>query len=221
MKQLFYISFSLLFLFSCKNDSSKIYSNFYLRFDDTEGKVTAEAVFFKGDTIKNAIPFAPDNGVFFDGGAMEQKELINRIAFRSERTTDSKPYFEFKFKNAEKKEEKFDLKVPFISKFNIENNRISIDSGFLLKWEGNPLNKSENLVLFLSDSKNVDKNIQINGPTSNSSVKIDASKLTGITIGEGTIYLVRKYSNEEIIGDLRRSSQSEFYTKTMDVHFVK
>lgn len=220
MKFFSLISLSLILLISCKKDNSKIYSNFYIRYDDTDENVKAEAVFFVGDTIDNAKPFVPENGVFFDEGAMEQKDLVNRIVFKSERSTDVKPYFEFKYKNKNKTYDKFELPLPYLSSFHINNNSISLDSGFVVKWEGKPLAKNENMVIFITDSKNLDKNILFEGPTENSSINVLSNKLIGLSIGDGSIYLVRKSNNNEIIENLRRSSQAEFYSKASDIHIL-
>ena len=65
-------------LFACKSDTEKIFSNFYVRFDENSSTIIAEAVFFKGDTLAQAKPFIPTDGIFFDGGLMEQKDLGKR-----------------------------------------------------------------------------------------------------------------------------------------------
>jgi len=56
------------------------------------------------------------------------------------------------------------------------------------------------------------------GPTENSSINVLSNKLIGLSIGDGSIYLVRKSNNNEIIENLRRSSQAEFYSKASDIH---
>ena len=207
---------------ACKHDSEKIFSNFYIRFDDNTGTVNAEAVFFKGDTLERATPFIPANGVFFDGGLMEQKDLGKRgIVFRSERSVDAKPYFTYAYKNIANKEETFEIKVPYLNNLRIDKSEVLLDSGFQLKWNGVPLLRNESLVLLLTDATQHDKNLEFQGPTTSSMIQIEASALQGLTPGTGSLAVVKKTDQLDRIGNNRRGYQAEFYSKPISVNLVK
>lgn len=221
MKRIVYCCL-LVGLFACKSDNDKIFSNFYIRFDENSSTVSAEAVFFKGDTLDQAKPFIPTDGVFFDGGLMEQKDLGKRgIVFRSERSVEAKPYFTYSYKNLSNQVESFDLKIPYLNNLRIDNNEIQLDSGFVLKWDGVPLQSNESLVILLNDAQGNHKNIDFSGPTSSSSIRLAASAIANLTAGNGTVAVVKKTDELVRLENIRRGCQSEYYSKPLTISFVK
>ena len=229
MKFLYPALFLIAFIFtSCQSDSKATqiedkkttYANFYLRYLQGENKVKGEAYFRTGENAKKGTSINYDKGVFFDGGSMDMKKAVGRKLYRSERKSDFKSTYEFKMNPEGANAYNYLMKINPISSFKIANG-VSKSKGIQLSWEGSNLNKDEELVLLFTDNMNRAFNIDIKGPTDLPSIAIGKEKLTNMKYGKGSVYLVRKFKEQQKKEGLEINSVSEFYTNSIDIEVIE
>ncbi len=222
MTKVLYGSLLFLFLSSCDWNKEKIFVNYYLRYDQTASTVNAEVTFYKGDSLLTAVPLTVKNGVFFEEGAMSEKDLGNRgIFYRSERNGAAKPFYVYKYNLPELGKQEFKQYLPYINDFKFKDNTISKHEGISVTYDTKPLEQGETLVAVVTDSKNVSAQADIEGPQATTTLSFKRPDLINLENGKGKVYLVRKKTIKKAEGKQHQIIQTEYYSPMKEILIVE
>ncbi|MEM1319050.1 MAG: hypothetical protein AAGG75_02275 [Bacteroidota bacterium] len=195
------------------------FADFYIRYLQEEGQLRAEATFRKGKSLKESEPMT-FSSVFFEGGAMELRDLRNRgIRYKSERSGTYNSNFAFKIQPESGEGEEYELGMSPVDNFTA-TVPFSKTKGASLSWQGDALQADEQLVAFFVDKDNKAHLFDFKGPIANNSIVLAAEKLAAVPSGQGKLYLVKKRAQKEEKDQKQIKSLIEFYTHTVAVELV-
>jgi hypothetical protein len=215
MKVTLFSLLSALAIFSCQSPKpvQPGILNAYIRLDDQEGTITAEAS-LKTNPQSPTIPI--EGGIFFQGNQMEIAP-ITHVTYKISYPAAFSDELSFRVG------EPGTARIFTIKPRNIENPRFenkSIPSGqpASLIWDGPPLAKGETLVL-LWENTETHQTIPMELISEGSRPIIDfpAAQLKPLEKGTWSLYLVRKQLHKQTAENIKASIIFEHYTKAFTV----
>jgi hypothetical protein len=222
---LLYLLFGLLFTLACREEEKpaarpRLFADFFVRYLEEEGQIKAHASFAEGDSLKTALPKTFQGGVAFLGSGMQPRQLSDnsvRYVYNASTSGGSFPgSFPFRFKDDEGKQQEFALRMAPVEDFSI-NGDISKSKGMNLTVKGELLSADESFVLLFSDEENRASTITIAGPSNSMEHYFPPENLINLRPGKGRLYLVRKKTEIREESNRRVVSNTEFYSRTIDI----
>jgi len=217
-------------LFTCKSESKPVppkvtkhlFAKYYVRYLQTEKELKAEASFKEGDTLETARSIVLDQ-VLFDHNPMDVQNLGKnygvRYGFRK-KGPHSQSY-EFRYSSQQIDEEVHEVSMSTITDFLIKEGPISKTNGMTLVWQGEPLNKQQEMVLLFTDEQRKAFPIQIQGPSERAEVVISPKQIEGLSLGNGRLMLVKKQFEQLKTKRFTKVSEMEFYSNQLDIEVVE
>ncbi len=201
--------------------SKKIFANYYIRYEEDEESLKAEANFQEGDSLQNR------TSKQFTSVLLNNKEMgLNEV-------NPQKPYYQlniispldkevrFRFINDSGHREEDVIEFARVKNFSV-NAPFKRSEDNQLQWNGSPLAERESLVLLFTNEKNRTTSLILKGPTTSSQIKIPAQKLKGLQAGPNNLYLVRKNRS---MGDTKSNrvitAVTEYYSSTIAVEVME
>ncbi len=220
MKKAIFFSLVLVFCYACKSDvpqkqpSQTIFAELFVRYLQNESALKTEATFKKGEDISTATWKEFTDGVKLDGQFMKFKNLKDKLMrYQLESRNKYAGRYTFEVVDNVLKDFKVTLGMTDIKNFQVDNPIIP-GKGMLLKWEGDPLQEDEKLVLLFSDENNKAYSCTITGPTPKSEKQISPAILPDIIPGKGQLYLVKKKHIQQNGKYQQVKGNIEFYTNS-------
>lgn len=202
-------------------ETNRIFSEYFVRYLESERQIKAYATFFEGDSMATAVPKTFLGGVTFQGSAMEPRNLLDKATrYTITQNGDYSSAFEFKYKNEQREEQHHIITMSPLQNLTIDS-LISKSSNLKLRVQGGELSAEESLVLLFNDENNKASSITITGPTQGTEHLIPASNLKGLSTGKCQLYLVKKRGEIKESSDSHTVSAIEFYTNTVEVEVVE
>lgn len=212
---LFCLSIALFFSACRPEKQATLHSTFYVRYDQTERTLTAEASFFEGDTLETARSKVFQNGVLFWGGGMETQTLPGgEVRYRAEREAKFFPdTLSFTVNLGKDQSKRFPVTLPKITDFHPADTLISKSKPLVLTLDALPLSASEKLLLSFTDAKGRPFQVQVKGPTGHARISIPSGALQSLANGKAQIGLVRMLNTEIQEAGYSTVVGAEYYTK--------
>jgi len=161
--------------------------------------------------------------VNFEGEPMEVQNLGKsygvRYSFRKRG-----PYrgsYEYKYKGNQIGQSSHAIKMSSITDFSIKENTISKSEGATLMWQGEPLDKNQEIDLLFTDEKNKAFSLKFVGPTSKTEINLKAEKIAGLSTGSGKLMLIKKQFEKIEETNSTKISEIEFYSNQLEINVKK
>jgi len=185
---------------------------YYVRYLEDSKELQAEAR-FQQDTGSLVLP----DKLYFEGQAMQPKKLP-KIGWEyryHERPAKFKDCYHFSYAGASDT-----ICFPSYSNFALKTPAISLATGGLLAWEGQPLGQAESLVLLFEDSKGQSKTVNHVGLTRGSQFEIRPEHLEGLNAGPASLRLVHKSTLIQKVDGQVEVIKLEYYRKVLKIEIV-
>jgi hypothetical protein len=202
-------------VFAClKPAGPGIFADIYVRYEQGERKIKAEATFYKGETPGSAKSIVFQTGVGFLGSSMESRSLPGGIERYEFETVANLPEFvPIHFTDDLGEEKNIDIQVPAIRDFEFLTIPLKKTEGFSLKLDAAPLAGNEKLVLVFTDYKNQSLTLEVNAASAMQQIDFAPGQLRKLEPGNVQVYLVRTGSVSKKEGRYSINIQTEFYSK--------
>ncbi|MBU6340388.1 MAG: hypothetical protein KGS48_02735 [Bacteroidetes bacterium] len=216
MKHIFFSVLITLAFSYCANSPKSQTGNIqcYVRLDEQEGLIKAEASFRRG--LADASIEIPGGMRFLNKPMTLTK--ISDIQYRTEFKTVFLPECSFSWNDPEKKEHTLSLPLNAISDFAFDADTLKFGAPAALHWKGPVLEKGESLVLIWEKSDGsatVPMEIISSGPEPK--IEFPGAKMAELSKGKWQLYLVRKKLIRKEVDGYQTSTVLELYTKPKSI----
>ncbi len=220
------IAFILLlcFYFSCEttqkqslqNDILKI--DYYVRYLQSDKQVKAEISFSEiVDSTKKIVPKRMEE-VLFQNSALDGKKVKDTYKYQLAKQSPFVDTYNFAFRDYTQQVANQPVSINPIADFSIKKNKVSKLGGTTISLEGKPLQEEESIIILLSDANN--KTITFFAKAL--AINISPEKISGLTLGQGTIYAVRKQNlNETSAASYQLKGLTEYYSEVKEIEIVE
>lgn len=219
------IVFLILLVQSCEQQESPInpptvFEDYFIRYIAPDQAVKAQAIFAKGDSLKNARPLSFAGGVAFIGSGMSMRQINdNLIRYSVDRQIEYANEFRFSYKSEDGTVNTFNTGMTPIEDFFLKSN-LSKANGMDIVINGGLLTKDESLVFIFSDVNSVAASHTLTGPTKNIEFHLSPDQIQKLSPGPGKLYLVKKTSKNETIENREIHVEIEYYTKDIEIEII-
>lgn len=204
-----------------KEDNHRLFSEYFVRYLESDRQIKAYATFFEGDSLAKATSKTFLGGVSFQDSPMEARNIMdNAIRYTITQSGDYASSFEFEYKDDQRNENSHSVSMTPIKSFVLPP-QIQKSEGLKLTVEGGHLGENESLVLLFNNEANKASSITISGPSQGIEHLIPADNLNGLTSGKCQLYLVKKKNEITESSDSYTVSSIEFYSNTVEVEVVE
>ncbi|MFN7267046.1 MAG: hypothetical protein ACK5VB_06100, partial [Bacteroidota bacterium] len=112
----------------------------------------------------------------------------------------------------------FVMGIPSIDSFSMDGSTIANNQPARLSWKGEPLQKGETLVIMWANSEEgLTKPMEVTTTVGKPYIDFPAGKLSELTPGKWTLYLVRKKLTKSVANGYQTSGIMEYYTRSVEV----
>lgn len=191
----------------------KVFTNLYIRYLEAEKELRAEAQFKIGDSLHLASSMSLENNIFFQGGAMEKRNINKNIIYRSLRAhLDYDEVYNFQFQDLQKVPYSVDLNMSPVSYFHFKTP-VYKSKGMQLTLNKR-LQRGESIVLLFTGENNNSGSLTLNGPSKDSILSFRPAQLQSLPSVKGSVYLVKKKQTSQKLGEhYFINALIEFYSK--------
>ena len=213
----------LSFYFSCESAQKKSLQNdilkidYYVRYMESDKQVKAELSFSEVvDSTKKVIPKRMKE-VLFQDNALDGKKVKDSYKYQLNKKIPFSDTFNFAFRDNTKEIVNQSILINSITDFSIKKNKVSKLGGTTLTLIGNPLQKEESIVILLSDTNNK----TITFYSKDLSFNILPEKISDLSLGSGTIYVVRKQLLAIYSDSHQLTGVTEYYSEVKEIEIVE
>ncbi|MBL7829364.1 MAG: hypothetical protein JNJ57_22195 [Saprospiraceae bacterium] len=212
MKRIFFLVLTTLVFFCCTAEEKKTYqsANCYVRYDEAQGRVSAEATF---NHPESKIAVEVPGGVRFQSNDMKATTTYGHM-YRYEETVKFQPEQVFEWGPKNKGASTLKVGIVPIQNFSFGTSEISFGDAVKLTWDGAALGKGETLVfMWENKEKGLTVPLEVSTTIGEPIVEIPGEKMKSISPGNWTLYLVRKKLQKSNVDGIAVNSILEYYTK--------
>ena len=191
-------------------------ANVFVRYLSQEKQIKTELTLRILDSVEVVHNSPTLLNVHFNNFPLSEKRSNNKLSrwiFEKELNWPSTIQFDLFFAKAKEKEI-FEFKT--ISKPHVPDNKYTPGEPFSISWDGPPIGKNDEFVLFVTDSKQRASFVTLSNPTTISGAEISPDKLNDLSPGEASLYLVKKTT---ILSENERKKTLctiEYYTEAVE-----
>ena len=216
MKHTIFFMLACTGLLFCNSPAPKVPQNLncYVRFLEQENRYRAEASLTETRTPGGSVAVEIPGGIRYDGKEMRLLPVKGMTYFIDEAGTYA-PEQAFTWSNAEGAAQKFAMSIGRLNGFGFAEKTIDRSRPGIFSWEGEPLEKGEALVFLwenIETGNNVSMDIYGNNPMTQ--IEFPASKLSTMSPGKWSLYVVRRKMVKSDVGGMAVSGVIEFYSRT-------
>ena len=190
-------------------------ANLYVRFDQAEQKLKAEALFYKigPDAKKESIAFS--NSVTFNGAKMLAKNLPGGLVrYDCEKPGPLTEGISFRLKEDDGNLAEFPVAISAFKAFSLKKIDCPKPSCLELAFEGPPLAKNEKLILMVADGGKKAHSFEFAGLTPQNRVTLTGEQLATLSDGHMSAYLVRSLTDRLKRGSYQVECTVECYSQS-------
>ena len=219
------ISFILLTFLCLSCESSQTQSNqkdilkidYYVRYLQSDKQVKAEISFSEViDSTKKIIPKRM-NEVLFQDSALDGKKVKDSYKYQLAKQIPFLDTYNFAFRDHTQEVVKQAISINPITDISIKKNKVSKLGGTTITLGGTPLQKEESIVILLSDIHNK----TVTFFAKELSINILPERVSSLTLGQGTIYAVRKQNLNKISDTYQLTGLTEYYSDVKEIEIVE
>jgi hypothetical protein len=191
----------------------------FVRYLDPEQSYRAEAVWLEGDSSLAKSKIFPE-GISFARQTLAAQTL-NEDFVRHEGSFVS-PYLpnaSFSFNDQQGSKRKVAPKLQPIGEFSVEMPK-DAEGNLTIKAQNSVLSKAEEIVILLTDAKSQSASVIIQGPTRQGDLMVPLPSFGALEPGPAELYLVKRLSGYQKLGDLKVHLVAEWYSKSVQVKLL-
>ncbi len=192
-----------------------------VRYMQGERELKGQALFYATDTSGHTVaePF-PTHVTFMAEPTRARPLPGNSQRYEHTLIRDYPDEVFFTIPDERGKPQRVVLPMPGISDFSF-GGTLSLRQGGLLTVQNQPLSADERLVLLLTDSSDVTRTLIVQGPTNQTTIRLEAKLLANLSPGEYTVYIVRKRNWRSTEQGRVINKSVEFYSVTKRLTVVE
>lgn len=220
MKHIFFLVLTTLALLGCnaQEKAGKHTLFCYVRYDESAQTVISEAS-LQDEGNKTSIELP--GGIRYQGREMELKPVYG-MTYHYEYPAKFIPDHVFDWRDKKNIKNTATLHMDAITAFSLPAKSISASQAAEVHWEGTPLDKGETMVFMWENTKEgLTVPLEVASTSRMPVIIIPAAKMSSITPGDWTLYLVRKKLSKETVGEMPVNGILEYYTKPINVKVTK
>ncbi len=200
---------------SIQKDILKI--DYYVRYLQSDKQVKAEISFSEViDSTQKLLPKRM-NEVLFQDSALDGKKVKDTYKYQLTKQIPFVEPYNFAYRDDTKEIANHSISLNPVTDFSIKKNKVSKLGGTILTLVGNPLQKNETIVILLSDAKNKTSTFF----AKELSITISPEKVKDLSLGQGSIYVVRKQVVENTSAFRQLSGLTEYYSEVKEIEIVE
>lgn len=200
---------------SIQKDILKI--DYYVRYLQSDKQVKAAISFSEViDSTKKIIPKRM-NEVLFQNNALDGKKVKDSYKYQLTKQIPFEDAYNFAYRDYTQQVGNHSISINPITDFSIKKNKVSKLGGTTLTLVGNPLQKKETIVILLSDAKNKTSTFF----AKELSITISPENVKDLSLGKGSIYVVRKHVMENTSDIQQLSGLTEYYSEVKEIEIVE
>lgn len=211
----YFFSFALVaLLFGCRQPAPTLRQTLqcYVRYDAAAGRAKAEAALKEGPDEQHLTAVEPQGGFQYQGATMELLP-IQGMTFSTHYNSAYQAVHHFNWKDKAGKPQVFEVRMPHIDSFYFKEPALSVSKPATLFWTGGTLEKGETLVLlWQTPNGEHTKSIEVYNPDGINALEIPATKMSELSPGTWSLYLVRKRLTKSTVGAVEATGVAEFYS---------
>jgi hypothetical protein len=216
MKYIFFLVLPTLFISSCKQgDKTPVFNlKCYVRYDVASGQVTAEASM--SEISSGKVVEIPD-GIRYQSIPMKLLPAVG-ITYQHSYIARFVPEHRFNWLGTEGEKNEFVMSISPIDSFSMDGSSIANNQPARLSWKGDPLQKGETLVIMWENSaEGLTKPMEVTTTVGKPYIDFPAGKLSELSPGKWTLYLVRKKLTKSVVNGYQTSGIMEYYTRPAEL----
>lgn len=198
--------------------SDKATAVIYLRYDQGEQQLKAEAMFFREEAPGKTRSVVFQSGVSLTGNEMELRTLpggVDRYELEMPMQFANEIPMQFKDENGDVV--KTGLQIPVIEDFTFLPDTLTKEEGFSLKLDATPFEPGEKLILIFTGANNRTETLEVNAPSADDEITFAPGQLSRLAPGRAQVYLVRSGSRSITENGHLLKTQTEYYSKTISI----
>jgi len=223
MKKIISIAFAIACLYSCEEPIQQdTLAELYVRYEADVKQLKGEGSFYEYNNGVKGESKVFTRGVQFINSGMRTTDLndgLVRYYGGIGGLLPKETYFTWYGEGA--KANTVYAPITKINGYEIEKDTISLKDGLGIYLNTSNLEKTDKLVLAITDAKGKAKNLETKGPTTTTKFKIPGRELKGLSPGEAQIYVVRSYSDELNEETYKAVINAEYYSKPKKIEIVE
>jgi len=199
------------------NQTDNLKIDYYVRYLHSDKQVKAEISFSEViDSTKKLLPKRMKE-VLFQNNALDEKKSTESYKYRFTKKIPFVDTCRFVYRNNTQQINLPPVIINPIDDFSIKKNKVSKLGGTNITVMGNPLQKQESIVILISDANNKTVTFLANAL----SIEIVPEKIGDLSLGQGTIYAVRKQRVEDISTIQQLTGLTEYYSEVKIIEIVE
>ncbi|MEM6318604.1 MAG: hypothetical protein AAF960_13110 [Bacteroidota bacterium] len=192
---------------------------YYVRYLQEKQQVKATISFSELDSLKKNKP-KPMTEVLFQSKALSGKKNKDTFLYQYSNNEDFANDYIFQYQLEDQLFSLPKVKLNPITDFSVEGGKVSKTLGTTLTFQSARLQPNEQLLVFFNDVYNKTATVTFNDLAEEKTVDIRSEQLLSLTVGKGTLYLVRQQSLQEADDSNQFLGRTEFYTKVKNIEIV-
>jgi hypothetical protein len=188
--------------------------NCYLRYLEEEDRFRAEASLTEQSENGSNVAVEIPGGIQYAGKDMTLLG-VQGMTYFAQGQGDFSANQPFTWKNEKGEAQEFVLSPSPITAFGFAEKTVNRNSPGNFSWRGDPLGKGEALFFLWQNPKTgATTKMDIISSNAASQIEIPAAKLSQLTPGKWTLYVVRRKMTKSEVGNIPVTGISEYYSKT-------
>lgn len=187
----------------------------YIRFDQAQGTVLADASFKSADPGHQSVEIT--GGIQYQGVPMDLLTIVG-LTYRVQYPAAFIKDHTFSWTDDQKKPQSFTMHVNPITDFNFGGDSVSHKKPATLRWNGPPLEKGELMMLIWEQEKTHQTvTVELSAVGKGSELEFPAAKMGELSPGKWTVYLIRKKLSKDNVAGMTITCIAELYSKIKTV----
>ena len=200
-------------------NNKKLIVDYYVRYLQSDKQVKAEISFSELDSIGKTMPKIMTE-VLFQQKALDGKRILNRYRYQLTESASFEDNYTFDYRRNGEGFIKQEIAMSPIEAFEIKNKQVSKTESTILTLKGTAFKENEQLVLLFSDKNNKTATVTFDNLSMDQSLTILPKQIADLTIGKGSLYLVRRQIINDTLDNLVLTGVTEFYSTVEEIEIL-
>ena len=216
---LFFLAISCHFLSTEPLKKEELQVDYYVRFLEADKQVKAKINFARIDSTQKMIPQIMEEVLFADK-ALSGKKIGNQYTYQMTQTMPFANSYDLTYRLNHLTTTSIAIDLERLNNFSVKKGKISKSAGTTLYFEEGPATNKETLVLLISDSTGRTMTIKIGNHTANTPIIVLPKQVNHLSLGNGTLYLVKKESVQKQLDNAQLIGNTEYYSAVKTITII-
>ena len=193
---------------------------YYVRYLQSDKQVKARISFTEVDSTKKRTAKRMEEVLFADN-ALNGEKVGNQYRYQLTKELPFAVKYDWSYRLNNTETVTNNINIEPISDFAIKKGKVSKTAGTNLTFEGETLANKETLVLLLSDANNKTVTIKMGNHPRNAPITILPEQVNQLTVGSGTLYLVKKQNIQTESDGVQVTGLTEYYSTVKEIEIIE